>query len=89
MHTDRQTDRQTDMDGGVLYKSTFDGTLSGISFISVLIQSDSASTVVMMAATACVSHHDSVLARPPFTATHRQLCTIYIVVAKSQHCRVR
>jgi len=80
------TDRRTD---GLIYKSTFDGTFRGISFISVLMHSDSAKTVVMMAATTVVSHQDAVLARQPFTAIHRHVCIRYIVVAKSQHCLVR
>jgi len=81
-----QTNRKT---GSLIHKSTFEGTLRGISFISVLMQSDSASTVVMIAAMTVVSHHDALLARLPFTAMHRNVCIMYIVVAKSQHCLVR
>ena len=80
--TDRQTDRQTE---STIYKSTLDGTLRGISFISVLIQRDSARTVVMTPAMTVVSHHEAVLARPPFTAIQTHVCTTYTVVAKSQH----
>jgi len=53
------------------------------------MQSDSPRTVVMMAATTVVSHHDAELAREPFTAKHTIVCITYTVVAKSQHCRVR
>jgi len=73
----------------VIHKSTFEGTLRGMSFISVLMHSDSARTVVIMAAMTVVSHQDAVLARLPFTAMHRHVCSMYIVVAKSQHCLVR
>jgi len=53
------------------------------------MQSDSARTVVMIAAMTVVSHHDAVLARLPFTMMHRHVCITYMVVAKSQHCLVR
>lgn len=52
------------------HKSTFEGTLRGISFISVLMHSDSARTVVMIAAMTVVSHQEAVLARLPFTVKH-------------------
>jgi len=71
------------------HKSTFEGTLRGISFISVLMHSDSARTVVMIAAMTVVSHQEAVLARLPFTVKHIHAWIKYIVVAKSQHCLVR